>query len=475
MVLLPDILAVVLVFGVLAADLFFNDRRDYRVVNRTAWAGLLVVFASTFLVPLDADATFWHAYRVTGWTLLFKQVFTLAAAFTVLLAGPYFREGGNLRGRLVRAGDFHIMLLVAMVGMFVIVSARDLVTLFVGLEMATIPLYVMTAFHRGEAFSAEASMKYILMGSLATAIVLFGYSLVYGATGAVHFDALAAHATRRPEDPLLFLGALFVFAAAAFKLAAAPFHMWAPDIYEGAPTPVTAFISVASKAAALGFMLVLYFGPLDAMRGALDPVLVVLAVASMVVGNLGALKQTNFRRFMAYSSIAQVGYLLTAFLASRAFAAGAILFYLFVYLAGNLAAFFVFSVVGQSRKEEFAALHGLSRRNPGLAAVLLLAMFSLAGVPPLAGFLGKFQLFASAAESGRYVLLLVAALNSVVSLYYYMIVIKEAYITPATDDAPPHAVPPAARWCLAILTAMLLVLGLWPGLNDLVFAVAARM
>ena len=469
MLLLPDILLLLLPFAVLGADLSCGRRFGVNAGYRATWIGFAIVFLAQCLSPHDQSRIYLHRFEIAPWSLLMKQLFVLTGLVTTWLARPYFESGRPGRPKLTRGGEFFTMLAFCVGGMSVIVSSRDLITLFVGLELATIPLYVLTAFHRSENASSEAAMKYIVMGSLASALILFGYSLFYGAAGRLDFESLAAVTTGRPGDPLLVGGALFVLAAVGFKLAMAPFHMWAPDVYDGAPTPVTAFISSGSKAAALGFMLQLYFGPLQPLLPNLAPLIAALAALSMLIGNLGALRQPNFRRFMAYSSIAQVGYILLAFLADKPFAMGTVIFYVSVYLAGNLSAFFVFSAIGKHRTEDLASLRGLSSTNPGLAAVLMLSMFSLAGVPPLAGFTGKFFLFASAASSGHYVLLLFAALNSVASLYYYMLVIKEAYITEPSEALPPVVTPEATSRMLLAGTALMLLLGLWPLWNDVVF------
>ncbi len=468
MLILPDILLCLLPFVVLAADLFFNPRHDFKPGYRAAWAGLLVVFLVQCFAPHGASGLYLGGFRIAPWSLLLKQIFVAGALATAWLSAPYF-ENRLEHPRLTRGGEFFTMLTFCVTGMSVVVSSQDLVTLFVGLELATIPLYVMTAFYRTEEPSPEAAMKYIVVGSLATALILFGYSLFYGAVGRLDFASLAAFAAAHPDDKLLIGGALFVLTAVGFKLAMAPFHMWAPDVYDGAPTPVTAFISTGSKSAALGFLILVFCGPLEPLRVMFAPLFAALAAISMLVGNLGALSQVNFRRFMAYSSIAQVGYVLLAFLAAREFAAGAVIYYAAIYLVGNMAAFFVFSAVGRERTEELASLRGLSRSNPALAAALMLSMFSLAGVPPLAGFTGKFMLFSAAAAAGRNGLVLFAALNSVASLYYYMIVIKEAYISEPQTIQPPVISTPATNRILALATAGLLLLGLCPAFNNLVF------
>ncbi len=470
--LLPDALLLAAPFIVLFVDLFFNPQHDARPVRRTLSVTLLAVLAATgaALAWGAPEVVFLNAYRVAPWMLWFKACFAGAALVAARMAEPCFAGAEGQPARLTRPGEFFTLLAFAAGGMSLTLSARDLITLFIGLELATIPLYVLAGYYRRHEDSTEGAMKYIIMGSLATAFVLFGYSLLYGAAGHLQFDALAAHLAAHPGDPLVRAAALFIFTAAAFKLALAPFHMWAPDVYHGAPLPVAAFLSTASKAAAAGFLVVLFYGPLAPIRPALAPVFAILAAVTMLVGNLGSLRQENFRRFMAYSSIAQAGYLLLAFLAERDFAVGALLYFLTVYLIANLAAFFVYALV---RGEGVAAVNGLARTHPALAAVLLLAFFSLAGIPPLAGFNGKFWLFTAAAGAGRYGLVLFAVLNAVVSLYYYMNVIRAAYIEP-----PPVGrsvkVPRDVAWLLALLAALLLGLALCPAFNRAVFAAAAR-
>lgn len=468
MLILPDLLLLLLPFAVIGADLFLNPHHTFRPAYHAAWIGLVVIFVVQCFVPHDATATYLHAWKIAPWSLLLKQIFVATAAFATWLAAPYFLHREQ-RPRITRGGEFFAMLMFCTAGMSCVVSAQDLVTLFVGLELATIPLYVLTAFYRTETSSTEASMKYIVMGSLATALILFGYSLFYGATGKLDFASLAAFAATHPDDKLMLGGALFVLAAVGFKLAMVPFHMWAPDVYDGAPAPVTAFISTGSKAAALGFLILIFCGPLEPLRHGLMPLFAALAAISMFVGNVGALKQHNFRRFMAYSSIAQVGYLLLAFLAEKSFAAGSVIYYIAIYLAGNMAAFFVFSAVGSTRTEEISSLRGLSQTNPAIAAVLMLSMFSLAGVPPLAGFIGKFFLFTAAGSSGHYALLLFAAFNSVASLYYYMLLIKEAYIVKPAGENIRIVSPVVTNRALFITAAALIILGICPALNDLVF------
>ncbi|HIJ89697.1 MAG: NADH-quinone oxidoreductase subunit N [Desulfobulbaceae bacterium] len=460
--LLPDLLLVFSAFATLGLDLFMP--RSSKAPFHLAWAGALLVFFVLLFLPYDQHAIFWGGYEVNGRGLMYKQLFVLSAAFTILLSGSYF-QSGNGRQPLAYQGEFCAIILLATFGMFTVVSATDLLTLLLGMELATIPLYALCAFRKGCPLASEASTKYIIMGSLSTAVAVFGYSFLYGCAGSLRFEAVLAYATQYPTSPLLLLGVILLLAAAGFKLTLFPFHMWAPDVYEGAPAPVTAFLSVSSKATAIAFLAVLVNGPLAPLHDQLQPAFLLLAAITMTVGNLGALKQRNLLRFMAYSSIAQAGYIVLAFAGQGAMAQTSIFYYLLVYAAANYATFFIIAVIGKSRSEELETLQGLGRQNPGLAAVLMLAMFSLAGIPPLAGFTGKFMLFATAAQSGFYGMVLFAALNSTVSLYYYLLIIKEAYITKPASPLPTLVMSSIQRASLIPLTGAMIFLGLLPSVS----------
>lgn len=466
--LLPDLLLILTAFLTLGFDLFLP--RGSKAPFHLAWSGALLAFCTLILLPYDQHAVFWGGYEASGRGLMYKQLFALSAVFTILLAGSYF-ESGNGRKPLAYRGEFCAIILFATFGMFTVVSATDLLTLLLGMELATIPLYALCAFRKGCPLASEASVKYIIMGSLSTAVAIFGYSFIYGCAGSLRFDAVLACASQQPTSPLLLLGVLFLLAAAGFKLTLFPFHMWAPDVYQGAPAPVTAFLSVSSKATAIAFLAVLLNGPLAPLHGQLQTSFLLLAAVTMTVGNLGALKQRNLLRFMAYSSIAQAGYIVLAFAGQGVMARASIFYYLLVYAAANYATFFIIAVIGRGRNEELETLRGLGRQYPGLAAVLMLAMFSLAGIPPLAGFTGKFMLFATAAQSGFYWMVLFAALNSTVSLYYYLLLIKEAYITKPAGPTPALAMSPIQRFSLLPLTGAMLLLGIMPSITTAIQAV----
>lgn len=471
---LPDLALLGLAIAVLAAD--FGDD-DGRKSFPLACAGLAALAVLIAFMPASAREGSFGGYRTSSGTLLWKLLFTLAALGTTLLSRPYFQAGGNARGILGKPGAFFGLLVLCTQGMFALVSARDLLTFYLGLELATLPLYALAAFQPEDPDSVEAGSKYVLMGGFSSALTLFGISLLYGTAGGLGFDALASAAQADPSQPLLWGGTVFLLGGLGFKLAMAPLHMWAPDVYEGAPTPVMSFLSVGSKAAAVAATVVIFLGPLDILRPGLAGFFSAAAVLSMVVGNLGAMRQTNLRRFVAYSSIAQVGYMLVALLGDGEAARAALQYNLLAYGVTSFGLYFIMSVVGKDGPETLSSLRGLSRRHPGLAALLVLCMFSLAGIPPLAGFLGKFMLFSAAAAQGHYVLIGIAVANAVVSFYYYMLVVKEAYISEPVaiaglggtggEDAQVMAIRLswARKLALGVLSVLLLALGLWPAMG----------
>jgi NADH-quinone oxidoreductase subunit N len=471
--LLPDILLVLLAALIMGYDLY---KGKVNLTSSTpfhaAWLGLTVIFTVLACLPYNQTALYPGGYQVTGASLLFKQIFVLSALFTVLLSQPYFMPGGNQRGTMKHRSEFLLIILLCTFGMFTVVSATDLLTLFIGMELSAIPLYILSGFYKDDDLSVEASTKYMIMGSISTALMIFGLSFIYGAAGSVTFAAVAKVCAANPGEPLLRLGVLFIVAAVGFKLTIFPFHTWAPDVYEGAPSPVTAVISVSSKAVAIAFLLILLYGPLAALHSSLQPVILILAAATMTVGNLGAMKQERLRRFMAYSSIAQAGYIIMALTGDAGSARSSVIFYLFVYAAANYAIFFIMSAIGRDGEEQRSGLQGLGKNNPGLAAVLMLTAFSLAGIPPLAGFMGKFFLFAAAAKQGYYAMVIFAALNSTVSLYYYLLLVKEAYIIQPAGESKALELDAVQMISLFLLTAAMMLAGILPSVSGGILSVA---
>ena len=464
--LLPDVALVLLAFAVLGVDLVLGRRAD-RVVFPLAIAGTALLLVASFLAR-PSDELFLGCWSVDAFGLHFRQLFLLATLLAELFACSYFVRGGDGRPPLRNPGEFLSVVLLVAVGMFAVVSVRDLLALFVGLELATIPLYFLVAWRSEDRLGGEAAAKYVIMGAGASCFLLFSFSYLYGLSGSLRFDAVAGWAAQHPDSPMLWIAVLALLAGIGFKLTLFPFQMWAPDVYHGAPTPVTALLSVSSKSTAFAFLAVMLRGPLAPALHGTQELLLVLSALTMTVGNLGAIHQRHLRRFMAYSSIAQAGFILAAFLGPADDAALAALFYLFVYAAANYLAFSVFAVAGAEKGERFESLRGLSRRSPALAGMLAVCMFSLAGIPPVAGFLGKFFLFSSAAANGHYGFVVFAALNGTVSLYYYLHVLREAYIVPEEEGGENGAlrVDPLQKALLGFLFLAVVLLGLVPQLSD---------
>jgi NADH-quinone oxidoreductase subunit N len=331
------------------------------------------------------------------------------------------------------------------------------------MELTTMPIILLVAFNKNQLRSVEAATKYVLFAALSSGLLLYGLSYVYGATGTTVMSEAAA---KLEFSFTTFIALLFVLAGVGFKMSAAPFHLWTPDTYEGAPTPVTAFLSVASKAAGFALFYKLIVSLFPSGEQISIYIVSLIAVLTMTIGNLIALYQKNLKRFLAFSSIAQAGYIMLGLVNTDHLGLTAVLFYLIVYLVSNMAAFGVVTLVAaQTGKEEMQDYVGFSQTNPFLAAVMMLAMFSLAGIPPLAGFLGKFILFAAAAQKGLYWLVLIATVNATISLYYYLIIIKWMYLVKA-EDIPAEIgkvkIPLSGSIALGVTSVGMILVGVLP-------------
>jgi NADH-quinone oxidoreductase subunit N len=419
-----------------------------------ALAVAILVEVSRTWAPAARSATLWRgAFIQDQLALVFKGIFLLGVAVASLGSVDFAVS------RFRSVGEYYGLLFFSALGMMLMASAGDLITLYLGLELATISLYVLTSYAKLTPRSAEAGLKYIILGATASAIYLYGASLIYGSVGSTRFAEIARMVLPDPlSSPGLAAGAILVVAAFAFKVAAAPFHMWAPDVYQGAPTPVTGFLSTASKAAGFVALIRLLMGPLHAAWQGWSTAVLVLSAFSMVVGNLVAISQRDIKRMLAYSGIAQAGYALVGVAAASGLGSLAAVFFLFQYLFTNLGAFLVATAVGsQAGDDQITSYHGLSRRNPTLALALLLFLLSLGGIPPLAGFWAKLFLFWAGIRSGLYGIVLLGVLASVLSLYYYLMVARAMYIEPAAGRAAvrvPFPLGLAVAVCAAVVVGL---------------------
>ena len=443
--LLPEFLLAALALLVFAIDLFLPDRHK----NLLAWmsaAGLAGLVGLSIPLLWGEDAALYGGLlAVDAYALFFKVMFMVMGIFVILASVDYVGK------RLRHPGEFYGIVLFAVLAMNVMSASRELLTAYIALELMSFCFYILVSYARDNAKSNEAGMKYIIIGAFSSAILLFGLSMVYSSITATRYDDIAAELTAAVAgitsvSPALWVGLALMLVGLGFKVAAAPFHMWAPDVYEGAPLPVTAYLAVGSKAAAFALALRLFA---EAFMPAIDDwriIVAVLAAVTMTVGNLMAIPQRNIKRLLAYSSVGQVGFLLVGLAALSPLASNGIMLHLVGYAFTNMAVFVgVIAFFNMTGKEEIADFAGLADRHPFIAASIAMGMFSLAGLPIFAGFTTKFYLFASAANEGLLWLASLAILNSVISLYYYLMVIRQMYIEPAdSQDTEEHGVPSPA-------------------------------
>jgi len=460
-----DCIFILLPFLVLGVGLL--STRYSIILANVSSAILLLLYAGFSLCGLESGniSASLLTWSVNGFGILARELLLLSFFLASVLSNSY-----NLRNKSEFLGA---MLFVAVGGMLV-VSANELLSLFIGLELATMPMYFLVAWNKLSSKGSEAALKYVLMGSVATATLLFGMGYLYGFAGSLSYTDIfnAVNNTLGADLRLLLVAVAFIVMGVGFKLTLFPFHTWAPDVYEGAPTPITAYLSVSSKAVALMFLGVLVYGPLAEASFVFWLIFSVLAMATIFIGNLGALKQSRLRRFMAYSSIAQAGYILIGLCGDARLGVSSFVYYLFLYAFSNYLMFFLIGVIGKNRTESFDSLAGLSKQNPLLAVLFAIAAFSLAGIPPLAGFIGKWMVFASAASVGNYALVGFAAINSVIALYYYLQIIKAAWVNDIDENLPPVQVYTWQKISLVFLGIAVLFFGIAPWLHSYIFKMA---
>ena len=426
-VIAPALALVIAAAIVLLADLFL-PRSQKQILAYVALLGIVVAFVATGLVWSATGPAFLGTEGMAvadGYALFFNFVFMTVAGLAVLISVDYTDRQG------LAQGEYYALLLLSTAGMSVIAAATDLMVLFVGLEVLSMPLYVLVGLKRGQAESNEAGLKYFLLGAFASAFLLYGIALTYGAGGSTALSAVAAGLAADSSPGLLALAGLgLILVGFGFKVALVPFHAWTPDVYQGAPTSVTAFMSVGAKAAgfaALGRALAIAF---PGLLTEWSPLLAILATLTMTLGNVGALRQTDLKRLLAYSSVAHAGYLLVGLAAANEAGLASVLFYLLAYSFMNVGAFAVVIAAEQAGGGDVTveSVAGLAARKPGLAAGMAVALLSLAGMPPLAGFMGKFYLFRAAVEADLIWLAVVGVINSVISVYFYLKVIVAMYL-----------------------------------------------
>ncbi|MER2251165.1 NADH-quinone oxidoreductase subunit NuoN [Methylorubrum podarium] len=452
----PVLPEIVLSVGALLLVLYGAWRGERSSEGVNVGALILLIFTFFLVVSQTGNVTTLNgAFIADPFARVMKSLILIGSAATILLSRDYFQ-----RERIDRF-EYPILIVLCTIGMLVMASANDLISLYLGLELQSLAAYVIAAFHRDDVKSTEAGLKYFVLGALSSGMLLYGASLVYGFTGTVSFPGIVT-ALNGPSSFGIVLGIVFVAAGVAFKLAAVPFHMWTPDVYEGSPTPVTAFFGSAPKVAAMAMTVRVFIGAFPDVTAVWQQIIVFVSIASMALGSFAAIGQRNIKRLMAYSSIGNVGYALIGLAAGSEEGVRGVIIYMVIYLAMTLGAFAVLLSLRRKDKmfETIDDLSGLSRTHPWLAFCLAAMMFSLAGIPPLAGFFAKFYVFAAAIKAGLVTLAVVGVVTSVVGAFYYLRLVKVMYFDEAR--APYERIPPGSAIVLGVSSAVVVLFFLVP-------------
>ncbi len=435
---LPEIFLAIIGMALLMVGVFQkktdNDGevRNARMISHLGVVAFVLTGLLVFTVSGPSLSTFSGMFISDPFAVYFKVLVLIASAMALIIAQDFLEQ------HKIAKFEFTVLLIFATLGMLMMVSANNLLSLYIGLEMQSLALYVLASFHRDDMRSTEAGLKYFVLGAVASGMLLYGASLVYGYAGTTDFVLLAQLFEHSPETGSslgLIVGIVFILAGLSFKVSAVPFHMWTPDVYEGAPTPVSAFFAVGPKLAAIALFIRVMVGPFGDLVGHWQQIVVLISVASMLLGAFAAINQTNIKRLMAYSSIGNVGYALIGLAVGTEAGVRGILIYMAIYLFMTTGAFACILLMrrGGRMVENISDLAGLSKTHPLVAAALAVFMFSMAGIPPLAGFFGKFYVFMAAIEGGLYALAIIGVLTSVVGAFYYIRIIKVAYFDEPGD------------------------------------------
>jgi NADH-quinone oxidoreductase subunit N len=464
--IIPAVMLALFGCAVLIFDFWiFPDPRQKKwlllfVALGEVFTGYGLIRQSSFLSAQQITdlAGFQGSVTVDGFGIFFNWIFLVAALVVAVISYQYLEIAGE------HHGEYYALILFAQCGMYFLATGTDLITLFIGLELMALCFYVMVGFLRSDKRSNEAALKYLLLGAFSTGFLVYGFSVMYGLARSTKLaDITAALEQRAPWDPLVFLAMATTAVGLLFKVSAAPFHMWAPDAYEGAPTTVTAYLSVASKAASIAFLLRIFLGPLNSARPTWEPILAAVAVITLTLGNLAAINQNNIKRLLAYSSISHAGYMLLGLVAGNQTGINGIAVYVMVYTFMNLGAFLV--VVALRRQniigEDIDDIAGLMHKSPGYAVLMLIFLLSLAGIPPTAGFLGKYYIFLSLIQTGHYTLAVIATLYVAVAIYYYFKIVRSMFIRESTEKVP-LATSFGLRVAAVVSGVLTLAIGVYP-------------
>lgn len=413
-----EILLTLALVVILIAELSTENKKS--IVNLSL--GLFLVITLVGFLPVPEGSLFGDMYRTSNLTVLMKNVLNIGTLILFFQSAEWIKQPEYNN----KISEFYMLLLSTLIGMNFMISSGHFLMFYIGLELATIPIAALAAYDRLKSISAEAGIKLILSSALSSGVLLYGISMLYGTIGSLYFTDMSAAIT---NSPLQVLGFIFFFAGMGFKISLVPFHLWTADVYEGAPINVSSYLSVISKGAAVFILTIILYTVFTSIAPMWKNLLYVIAILTMTIGNLFALRQQNLKRFLAFSSIAQAGFILLGIIDGGEMGMASIIYFVLIYIFTNLGAFGVVSAISVATgKEHMDDYNGLYKTNPKLSLLMMLSLFSLAGIPPVAGFFGKFFLFTSAAHSGYYWLVFIAVINATISLYYYLLIIKAVFI-----------------------------------------------
>ena len=454
----PEIFLAIAAMLLMMIGVFANQERAMRIVSSFAMLAILVTIGILFIQGRATSITFNGLFWTDAFTAFTKVLVLLGSLLSLIISQDYARREGMAKF------EFPILILFASVGMMMMISANDLISLYLGIELQSLSLYVIAALQRDSLRSSEAGLKYFVLGALSSGMLLYGCSLIYGFAGTTQFVQLTETFNGNGEASLgVVVGVVFLTAGLAFKVSAVPFHMWTPDVYEGAPTPVTAFFSVAPKIAAIALLIRIMIGPLNGLVAEWQQIIIAISIASMTLGAFAAIAQTNIKRLMAYSSIGHVGYALIGLAAGTETGVQGILVYMSIYLAMNIG---TFSCILSMRRngqavEKIDDLAGFGKTHPRMAFAMLVFMFSMAGIPPLAGFFGKLYIFLAAIQSGLFLLAIIGVVTSVIGAYYYLRIIKFMYFDETMEALDQQTARPVG-FVMAITAFITSFFIIWP-------------
>jgi NADH-quinone oxidoreductase subunit N len=404
-------------------------------------------------LPSPTGTLFGGMYITSGTTLLMKNILNIGVLLVFIQSVTWLKKEENSE----KVSEYFILLISTLTGMNFMISAGHFLMFYIGIELATIPIAALAAFDRYKNKSAEAGIKLILSSALSSGVLLYGLSMIYGTTGTFYFTEIAKLFA---NDNLQILGFIFFFAGMAFKISIVPFHLWTADVYEGSPINITSYLSVISKGAAIFIFMILLFTVFPVIMATWQKTIYVTSILTMTVANLFAIRQQNLKRFLAFSSISQAGYILLGLIGGNQLGMASVIYYILVYIFSNLGAFgVVIAISNKTNKENIDDYNGLYHTNPGLSLIMTLALFSLAGIPPVAGFFGKFFLFTAAAQKGFYLLVLIAVLNTIISLFYYLLVVKAMFINKSDTPIEKFRSDFPTRFALGLCVAGIFVTG----------------